>query len=235
MKVLTILFTLFIYVNTSAQNIKGAWERYFTSKEGESLKNVVIFSDGYQVLSTFNAKTGAFVNCNGGTWSYADTIITEEVEFDSDRPHRIGTTVSFKVHVTDSTLTKVNGNIKFTRIDNGTPGALQGAWLMSGRVKDGALQKRDVNKPRKTMKILSGTRFQWIAYNTETKQFMGTGGGTYTTKEGVYTENIKFFSKDSTRVGASLNFNFKRIDGDWQHTGKSSKGKPIHEIWSLRK
>ena len=26
------------------------------------------------------------------------------------------------------------------------------------------------------MKILSGSRFQWIAYNTETRQFMGTGG-----------------------------------------------------------
>ena len=43
------------------------------------------------------------------------------------------------------------------------------------------------------MKILTGSRFQWIAYNTETKQFFGTGGGSYTAKNGVYTENIEFF------------------------------------------
>ena len=44
---------------------------------------------------------------------------------------------------------------------------------MSGRVRNGQKQLRDTNRPRKTMKILSGTRFQWIAYNTETQKFMG--------------------------------------------------------------
>nr|WP_299343463.1 hypothetical protein [Allomuricauda sp.] len=85
------------------------------------------------------------------------------------------------------------------------------------------------------MKILSGTRFQWIAYNTETKEFMGTGGGTYTTENGKYVENIGFFSRDDSRVGASLSFDFELKDGDWHHSGKSSKGNPIYEIWSKRK
>ena len=85
------------------------------------------------------------------------------------------------------------------------------------------------------MKILSGTRFQWIAYNTETKEFMGSGGGTYTTKEGKYTENIEFFSRDDSRVGASLQFDYELKDGDWHHSGLSSKGQPIYEIWSIRK
>ena len=58
------------------------------------------------------------------------------------------------------------------------------------------------------MKILSGTRFQWIAYNTETKQFMGTGGGTYTTINGEYVENIEFFSRDDSKAGLSLKFNY---------------------------
>jgi hypothetical protein len=82
---------------------------------------------------------------------------------------------------------------------------------------------------------LSGTRFQWIAYNTETRQFMGTGGGTYSTKDGKYTENIDFFSRDNSRVGASLQFDFELKDNDWHHKGLSSKGDPIYEIWSLRK
>jgi hypothetical protein len=106
---------------------------------------------------------------------------------------------------------------------------------MSGRERNGEIQVRNTTGPRKTMKILSGTRFQWIAYNTETKQFSGTGGGSYTTVNGVYTENIEFFSRDDTRVGASLKFDFKLVDGKWDHSGFSSKGDPLHEIWSVRK
>jgi hypothetical protein len=98
---------------------------------------------------------------------------------------------------------------------------------------DGNIQKRTPGA-RKTMKILSGSRFQWIAYNNETKEFIGTGGGTYTTKEGKYSETIEFFSRDNNRVGATLEFDFSLIEGDWRHSGKSSKGDPIDEIWSKR-
>ena len=84
------------------------------------------------------------------------------------------------------------------------------------------------------MKLLSGTRFQWIAYDTETKQFKGTGGGTYTTIDGKYTEMIEFFSKDDTKVGATLPFNYSLEKGKWHHSGKSSKGASIYEIWSIR-
>jgi hypothetical protein len=87
---------------------------------------------------------------------------------------------------------------------------------------------------RRTMKILSGTRFQWIAYNTDTKEFFGTGGGTYTTVNGKYTENIEFFSRDNNRVGASLQFDFTIEDGNWHHKGLSSKGDPIDEVWTKR-
>ena len=84
------------------------------------------------------------------------------------------------------------------------------------------------------MKILSGTRFQWIAYNSDTGEFLGTGGGTYTTAKGVYTEHIEFFARDNSRVGAKLPFSFELKDGKWHHSGKSSKGDPIYEVWSTR-
>ena len=138
-------------------------------------------------------KTGAFLATNGGLWERNEDVVTELAEFNSADPEAVGKEVSFKVFMTDSTLTIVGRGMVFKRIDDGSPGELQGAWLMSGRKRDGEIQQRDTSRPRKTMKILSGTRFQWIAYNTETKQFMGTGGGTYTTIDGKYTENIEFF------------------------------------------
>jgi hypothetical protein len=85
------------------------------------------------------------------------------------------------------------------------------------------------------LKFLKDGTFQWIAYDTESFRFSGTGGGSYSYNDGVYTEHIEFFSKDNSRVGASLNFNYKLNGDDWQHTGNNSKGEPMHEIWAKRK
>ena len=217
-----------------AQGIIGAWENTSTSKNGNLLKSIVIFADGYQVLTTYDATTGKFIHTNGGTWKLVGNTMTEKIEFHSDNPELVGTQVSFKVSITDNEIEIVDSGSKFKRLDNGSPGKLNGAWLMSGRIRNGKTQLRDTNRPRKTMKILSGTRFQWIAYNTETKKFMGTGGGTYATKNKEYIENIKFFSRNDSKVGLSLKFSYEVMNSKWHHLGLSSKGDPIHEIWSIR-
>ena len=116
------------------------------------------------------------------------------------------------------------------RTDNGNAN-LAGNWRITGRMRDGSIQPIE-KSARKTLKILSSTRFQWMAINTETKEFSGTGGGTYTFKNGKYTENIEFFSRDSSRVGASLSFDGSVNNNMWTHKGLSSRGEPIHEEWS---
>jgi hypothetical protein len=233
-KFIVMLSITFMSFTATAQSPIGAWESISISENGDKIKNVVIFSEGYQVLTTYNATTGKFIHSNGGTWKLKGDTMTESVEFHTDNPEYVGIEVSFKVLITNDSIEIVGSDMKLSRIDNGKPGDLHGAWLMSGRVKDGVTQLRDTSGPRKTMKILSGTRFQWIAYNTETKEFMGTGGGTYTTKDGEYVENIEFFSKDDSKVGRSLKFNYELIDDQWHHSGLSSKGDSIHEIWSRR-
>jgi hypothetical protein len=110
---------------------------------------------------------------------------------------------------------------------------LSGAWRFATRVdEDGNEGERREPGPRQTIKILGGGYFQWAAFNYETKQFMGTGGGTYSAEDGKYTENIGFFSRDDSRVGNSLSFEFDRKNDDWYHKGKSSKGDPLHEVWT---
>ncbi len=228
--ILTILFSLTL----QSQSLIGAWESLALGDSGVMMKNVVIFADGYQVSTWYDAKTGKFISTNGGKWSLKGNTVTETVEFDTKKPDRIGTQISFEITFDDQILKIVGNGQEWKRIDNGTPGKLQGAWLMSGRVRDGKTQTRDTSRPRKTMKILSGTRFQWIAYNIATKEFKGTGGGTYTTVDGKYTENIEFFSRDDSKAGKSLAFDFEFIDGAWHHKGFSSKGAAMHEIWSVR-
>ncbi|MFC5284516.1 hypothetical protein [Pedobacter alpinus] len=229
----SLIFT-FLSFTTIAQSPIGAWEAISKAQNGDELKTVVIFTDGYQVLSIYNLTTGKFISCNGGTWKLNGDTMTEKKEFDTNDSKSVGTEVSFKIVITDQSFQIVGSKMKLKRVDDGKPGALQGAWLMSGRVTDGKEQTRDTSGPRKTMKILSGTKFQWIAYNTETKQFLGTGGGNYSSENGEYVENIEFFSKDDTKVGMSIKFNYKLIDGKWHHSGFSSKGDPIYEIWSIR-
>jgi hypothetical protein len=224
------LFGLLVFTGSMyGQSLLGAWEAILP---GDSIRSVVIITDGYQVATQYTTD-GRFKSTNGGSWSLEGDQMTEVVEFDTENPDRVGSEVTFTINLTDETLSVPDGPT-WTRIDDGTPGALNGAWLMSGRKRDGEIQSRDTNRPRKTMKILSGTRFQWIAYNTETKQFSGTGGGTYTTEDGKYTENIEFFSRDDSRVGASLEFDYELIDGAWHHSGLSSRGQPLYEIWSIR-
>ncbi|MFD2586616.1 membrane or secreted protein [Croceitalea marina] len=233
----SIVFTLFSFCALQSQSLIGAWETEKSVKTDsitKGFKIVFIFSKNHHVASAYDAKTGAFMATFGGSWSTNGNSISQTIEFDSQNPDRIGKTKSYEIELTANSLYLKGDNIKLKRIDSGGPGILSGAWLMSGRKRYGEFQSRDTNRPRKTMKILSGTRFQWIAYNTETKEFMGTGGGTYTTIDGKYTENIEFFSRDDSRVGASLGFDFELKDGDWHHSGFSSKGDPLYEIWSLR-
>ena len=216
-----------------SQKINGGWETKVKNNKGIIIKTIITFADGFYVITNFTETNGEFINTSGGSWIVQNNQLKSLIEFDYVHPKNVGTTFLDKINVNENIL-KLN-DIEYTRIDNGTPGKLNGAWLMSGRKRNGEIQSRDTSRPRKTMKILSGSRFQWIAYNTETKQFMGTGGGTYSTVNGKYTENIEFFSKDKTRVGMSLVFNYELVDGNWHHSGKSSKGAPIYEIWSIRK
>ena len=229
--ILLVLFSTSI----KSQSLIGSWELTQENELGIKEKQIVIFSsNGFQSISIFNAETGEFIYTNGGTWELNGDDLTEKVEFDTGNPVRVGSEVTFKIILKKNSITVPDMSRTWKRIDNGKPGKLEGAWLMSGRYRDGKKQTRSIDRPRKTMKLLSGKRFQWIAYNTETKQFMGTGGGTYTTKDGVYSENIEFFSRDNSKAGLKLQFDFEIIDGEWNHKGFSSKGDPLHEIWVKR-
>ena len=234
-KIIVLIIYTFCIINVNAQNVIGAWERNHISEQGKNLKSIVIFSNGYQAISTYESESGKFVYSNGGTWNLKGDTMTEKVEFDTKNSDRVGSEVTFKIHITDSTLSIIESDMKFKKLDDGSPGDLNGAWLMAGRIRNGKKQLRNTSGARKTMKLLSGKRFQWIAYNIETKKFMGTGGGTYTTKNGVYSENVEFFSRDNSKAGLKLKFDYEMIDNQWNHKGFSSKGDPLHEIWISRK
>lgn len=232
-KALILLYSLFLLAPfLHGQEVTGAWSTSVLNDEGVEEEHILTFTDGFFSEAVFEKSNGTFVATNGGSFIKKSETIDFYYEYHTEDIRLIEMVLPIPYSIQGNQLTI--RNTVWTRIDDGTPGELSGAWLITGRKRDGEIVKRDTSGPRKTMKILSGTRFQWIAYNTATKEFMGTGGGTYTTIDGKYTEHIGFFSRDDSRVGASLEFNYELKDGDWHHSGMSSKGTPIYEVWSKR-
>lgn len=213
-------------------DIKGAWATTITTDSGEEINAVAIFTDDYTSNAFFDMKKNQFIGTYGGRWELQNNRILQHYEFHTMDSAMVGDSTSHNFTLQGDTLKFESGNT-WIRIDNGEPGALEGAWLITGREREGEVSRMTPGT-RKTMKILSGTRFQWIAYDTDGAKFYGTGGGTYTTNDSIYTENIEFFSRDSSRVGASLQFNFDLKGGEWIHTGLNSRGEPLYEIWTLR-
>jgi len=214
-------------------NLQGAWTCSETNDLGEEITITTIVIDGYLAETFYNKKTNAFIKTFGGSWTLKDSVFSLTQEFSSSDSLSVGKTRDLIFNLKGDTISFKGSDKVWTRIDDGQNGELNGAWLISGRERDGSMIIRSPGD-RKTMKILSGSRFQWIAYNTATGKFYGTGGGTYTAENGSYTESIEFFSRDNNRVGANLSFQYEVKENEWHHRGLSSKGKPIYEIWSPR-
>lgn len=222
---------LFSFAQTQSLDKKaltGAW----STALADGSKGLLIVTDDHFSITYYKSEPAEFLLTGGGKWELTNSGKAEVLwEFHTQNKAAVGKNEEVSLNVQGNELSF--GEEKWTKVDSGKPGKLSGAWLITGREQNGEMSTMTPGA-RKTMKILSGTKFQWIAYNSETGEFMGTGGGSYTTEGGTYTENIEFFSRDNSRVGASLGFEFELKDGKWHHSGKSSKGDPIYEIWSTR-
>lgn len=224
------LFTLTTAFNSLKAQTKalvtGAWE----FNEGDKLHHL-FFEDGFYFHTI--QQGNQFIGTTGGHYEIKDkTLITKSLfdSMDSTKVDHISE-IPFSVTTTALTLSVPQGEPVFQRVDNGQA-PLAGVWRITGRMQDGKIAAIHQTGTRQTYKLLTGSKFQWVAIDPGKKQFSGTGGGSYTFKDGKYTENIEFFSRDNSRVGASLSFDGKLENGDWHHSGLSSKGAKIYEIWS---
>lgn len=230
--ILLVILTIIVLKSSSAQTnstaITGAWKINEADKE-----HVLIFQDGFFFHTAFNKNSKQFFLSQGGTYTQEGDELSAKIYFHTANIEEVGTQLNARFSIADNTLNlMINGETQnWMRLDDGSA-PLAGTWRITSRMQDGKLTPIHQTGARQTYKILSGTRFQWAAINPGTKEFSGTGGGTYTFANGKYTENIEFFSRDSSRVGASLTFEGKLENGEWHHSGLSSKGDKIYEVWS---
>ena len=209
---------LFLFCSISFSQVYN----FNSLSNGKNITHKIMLDENYFVETQYLTKTSEFILTRGGYYNKTETnIIKVNLEFNSN--FLKDSLKLFQIEKKDSWIKSF-----------GKPIDLNGKWLMAGRITNEGEKRRDISKPRKTMKFLKNGNFQWIAFNTETFQFFGSGGGTYSAKNGIYTENIQFFSRNNNSVGKILPFNYSLKGVDWHHSGKSSKGAPIYEIWTKR-
>lgn len=212
-----------------AQLVSGVYK----AQEGHR-NYLLLVSENYMVHTIYDSGPIDFLESRGGFYKVEGDSLTIALEFnsnyegDGEKMHRAA------ISYGDGSLV-FNGDHqrKYARQPS-THQDLDGRWLFATRGPDTGQERRGDENPRKTLKILLDGYFQWIAYNTETMSFSGTGGGRYTAADGTYTEIIQFFSRDSQRVGAELQFQYEVSGDDWHHRGTNSRGEPMYEIWSRR-
>lgn len=189
---------------------------------GTIITHRILMDDEYLIETQYIEEPPQFVLTRGGFYKPKGSQFMVNLEFNSKFEQD-----GMKQMKLQSTINKW-GKISKSQLE------LDGKWLMAGRIRDNKEQRRDITRSRKTMKFLKDGFFQWIAFNTETFQFFGAGGGYYSAKKGRYTEHIEYFSRNNTSVGRVLPFKYSISGIEWHHQGFSSKGDPIHEIWSIR-
>lgn len=226
-----IIITLFFFGSLAmAQVPKGAWK----SQEPTGSTSTLIVADNYLTIASYSVLNKYYERTEGGPFTMQGNQMTYTPEFNPSDTAKVGIPIVFTVTKKDGILTlKYEEAMVWMKIDESENAPLTGAWRITERANDGQgdLVKIHQEGTRKTLKILSGTRFQWIAFDTAEKTFYNTGGGTYTAKNGKYSERIEFFSKDNNRVGNTVTFDYKLDNGRWDHRGTSTAGKPVHEIW----
>ena len=217
-------------VMIDTKDIVGAWG-YGTPAN----RTVMINTDKVFSVVTYDMPGRKFISSYGGTWRIEGNKLIKKIEWNSKDTSQVGKELPEEVQLLGGKLVTNQSNETWARLDDGTPGQLMGAWIITGNFRNDSVSKRsNPFYPRRTMKVLSGKYFHWIAYNVATKSFMNAGGGTYTTSNGKYTENIEFFTKTSESVGKTLVFDYSFVNGDWRHKGEKSTGGAMDECWSRR-
>ncbi len=232
-KFIALYSILLVSISGQAQLAPGVYKAVEKLDEGKR-NYLLLVSEDYMIHTVYDQDPANFIESRGGFYSVEDDSLIVELEFnsqfeqDGERIHK-------------ASVKQVKGSLVFNdntqriyKPENAPDQDLDGRWLFATRGPDTGQERRGESNPRKTLKYLQDGYFQWIAYHTETMNFSGTGGGRYTAQDGTYTEKIRFFSRDNSRVGAELQFQYEIQGNDWHHRGKNSKGEPMYEIWGRR-
>ncbi len=230
---LILLLLLVVSWRLTAQITSGVYH-FDQKKEGQTIHHELKLNGAYFIHSVYEESPAKFLKTLGGFYTTEDNLLKVSLEFNSNYGNDGITELIIPYSLAAGRLILDQETQMIFVRNEGKEQDLDGPWLFATRGPDKGQERRGETNTRKTLKFLLDGHFQWIAYDTNGFQFKGTGGGSYTADEGIYAETIEYFSRDNSRVGATLQFNYDLQGEDWHHKGKNSKGEPMYEIWERR-
>ncbi len=187
--VLLIVFTSLFYQGQYHQNLfidssekslpmNGAWKLVSESQSQSEVPSgataIMILSDGRFSVAYFDREGKQFLGTYGGTFTITGNRYIESYDFNTWDSTQIGNKATLRHTLTNNNWTlsgkRRGSNVQETwqRIDDASQSSLAGAWQITSRLTGSGEMAIITPGPRKTVKMLSGTRFHWIAFNTET-------------------------------------------------------------------
>ena len=144
--------------NIDAKEMIGAW-----SYGPENNRTVMVNTDRVFSVANYDMSGKKFISSYGGTWRIEGNKLVKKIEWNSKDTSQVGKEITEPVELSGNKLVSNNKEI-WNRLDDGKPGALMGAWIITGNYNNDTVSKRaSPFYPRRTMKVLSGKYFQWIA------------------------------------------------------------------------
>ena len=229
-----LVFLLFLVgLSAYSQVVPGVYLHEIVQKGTKTVHQLKLGQD-YLIYTVYEEHPAKFFKSIGGFYHMDQDTIRVDLEFNSNYEIDSLKTWAAPLRTENKNLVLTLDSNKVFKKEPHLMQPLDATWLFATRGPDTGQERRGAENSRKTLKFLKDGTFQWIAYDTDSMKFSGSGGGSYTSLNGVYTEHIAFFSRDNARVGASLEFRYEVKGEDWHHTGSNSKGEPLYEIWTKR-
>ena len=153
---------------------KGAWK----SQEPTGSTSILIVGDSYLTIASYSFMNKYFERSEGGAFTMQGDKMTYIPEFNSADTAKIGIPVIFTITRKDDVLTlRYEEAMVWMLVDDASTVSMAGTWQITEKANNGqgALEKIHQTGTRKTLKLLSGSRFQWIAFDPGSKVFLCYG------------------------------------------------------------
>ncbi len=125
---ITLLLTGLFQPLQEPDQMTGAWQT--TTAEGNL--GMLIVTDNHFSMTFFKSNPAEFIGTRGGKWTRLDDGQVEITwEFNTLDKEMVGTTSTYAAEIEDNEL--AGSDYTWIRLDNGGPGKLSGAWLITGR------------------------------------------------------------------------------------------------------
>jgi hypothetical protein len=249
-----LLLLLVISTSTMAQKLDGAFivtggqhgDKQLSKDDVEKQKVIKIFKNGFWICAYFGNPQQPFNGTCGGTYKTEKGKYIETIDYYSWDSTAVGDTYSFNYKLDKNTYIQ-DGKMdsekypdyvireEYTRLKAKEPlknSSMEGVWILQDAFWKDENGKENPVKNFEQIKIYSFPRFAYAQYNSQTKQFIGAGGGTYQYDGKKLVEHIEYTTYGDF-LGSDYEVNIlKQSDGSIQQVSQQEK---FREVWKQAK